>query len=115
MPRAGASRDLFMSDIQSGKPNIFVSYARVDDDPMPGEPEGRVTTLVRVLTNHLGRKLGRADAFDVTFDRKFGAGLMLNEAIRGMVTGSAVLLVMLSPGYVKSEWCAERELKWFLD
>ena len=37
-----------MTEIQYGKPNIFVSYAHVDDEPMPGEPEGRVTTLVRI-------------------------------------------------------------------
>src|SRR5262249_44593799 len=104
-----------MCYVRTGKPDIFVSYAHVDDDPLPNERGGQVTTFVQVLVNYLGRKLGSADAFNLTFDAQFASGLKFNTALEPMVRDSAVLLVVLSEGFLSSEWCTEKELKWFLD
>lgn len=103
-----------MCYVEPGKPDIFVSYAHVDNVPLPNEGEGRITTFVRVLNNYLARKLGRADAFDLRFDAQLAYGLRVDRALESMVRDSAVLIVILSEGFLCSEWCTG-ELKCFLE
>jgi len=93
------------------KHDIFVSYAQVDDKPMFAQEKGWVSTLVDILKIRLSQTLGRKD-----FDLWKTERLILNDKIephiveKEAVTHSAVLLVILSPGYLKSEWCrVERE------
>jgi hypothetical protein len=104
-----------MGYVDPCKPDIFVSYAAVDDEPLPDEENGRVSTIVHVLSTFLARKLGRSTAFDLRFEPQFAQGLKLNSALESMVRDSAVLLVVLSEGFLRSEWCVHKELKWFLD
>jgi hypothetical protein len=92
-----------MCYVERGKPDIFVSYAHVDNEPEPYEGEGRVTTFVRFLTNYLARKLGKRDAFDLKFDFQMPSALRLNPALEAMVRDSAVLVVVHSEGFLRSD------------
>lgn len=104
-----------MGYVDPNKPDVFVSYATVDDEQLPNEEKGRVSTLVHVLSTFLARMLGRATAFDLRFGPQFANGLRLNAALESMVRDSAVLVIVLSEGFLRSEWCTQKELKWFLD
>src|SRR5690242_10726391 len=103
-----------MCYVECGKPDIFVSYAHVDNEPLPNQEEGRFTTFERFLSNFRARKLGKTDAFDLRFDLQMPSGLRLNPALEAIVRDSAVLVVVLSEGFLRSEWCTEKELVWFL-
>jgi hypothetical protein len=96
-----------MGYVHPDKPDIFLSYAHVDDEPDAAFPDrpGWVTTLVRCLEQHLTRKLGRVDAYDLWRDAQLAGHLSVTAEIMGRIRSAAVLLLVLSPGYLKSEWC----------
>lgn len=93
--------------------DIFVSYAHVDDDPLPGANEGWVSTLVRSLKTRLAQKLGRSDAYSLWMDHELFGSEPVSSQILGKLHRAAMLVVVLSPGYVASAWC-RRERDAFL-
>lgn len=95
------------------KHDIFVSYAHVDDLPFPGTEKGWVTTVVESLQILLAQKLGRRDAFDLWMDHQLSRHVQLTPEILHHLEQTATLLVILSPGYLASEWCL-REKDTFL-
>jgi hypothetical protein len=44
------------------KCDIFVSYAFVDNEPLPGMDKGWISAFIDGLKIYLGQKLGRKDA-----------------------------------------------------
>jgi hypothetical protein len=103
-----------MGFVQPGKPDIFVSYARVNDQNLDGDDEpGWVTTLVRYLRKQLDEKLGRIGAIEMWMDHQLATGSALDRAIEGKVRDSQIMLILLSPGYLESSWC-RREMELFL-
>ncbi|MFO1433117.1 MAG: toll/interleukin-1 receptor domain-containing protein [Candidatus Competibacteraceae bacterium] len=93
--------------------DIFVSYAHVDNEPLPGAGEGWVSTLMSGLKTRLAQLLGRSEAFVVWRDPKLSAHESLTPQLLSALKQSAALLIILSPGYLKSEWCL-REKNTFL-
>jgi len=93
--------------------DIFVSYAHVDDEPAPGVEKGWVTTLVEGLRGELARKLGRSDSCSIWMDHQLSRHVQITPEIMDTLQKTAILLVILSPGYIASEWC-ERERCTFL-
>jgi hypothetical protein len=63
--------------------DIFVSYAHVDDDPLPGANEGWVSTLVRSLKTRLAQKLGRSDAYSLWMDHELSGSEPVTSQIAG--------------------------------
>ncbi len=102
-----------MAYVPEYKHDLFISYAHVDDDPMGAARDGWVTTMFRELRSKLSQKLGRSDAFAPWKDD----GLSLHEGvtlqIMDAIGKTALLVVILSPGYLKSTWCL-REKDTFL-
>ncbi len=98
--------------------DIFVSYAPIDNVLLPGMEKGWITTLIEALKTSLGQRLGESRF-------KLPCSLWIDEVIRKdmpsvtmdvvqKLENSAVLLAVLSPGYMRSQWCLE-ELQKFLD
>jgi hypothetical protein len=52
----------------SNGPNIFVSYAHADNDPIPGIESGWISTFMDGLRKNLARELGRPDAYSLWMD-----------------------------------------------
>ena len=48
--------------------DVFISYAHVDNEPLPPASEGWVNTLVRALKVRLAQKLGRREACNIWMD-----------------------------------------------
>lgn len=94
--------------------DVFVSYAHVDDIPLPGADTGWVTTFVHGLKTRLAQKLGRSDAYTLWMDHGLKGGERVSGQLLESVRRSATLIVVLSPGYVASPWCG-RERDAFLD
>lgn len=103
-----------MAFVPGFKHDVFVSYAHVDDQPSPGIPDGWVTTLVQGLRVVLGRKLGRPDSFSLWIDHRLSRHTEVTPELLDIVQGSASLLIVLSQGFVLSDWC-RREKNAFLE
>src|SRR3954463_16343921 len=94
--------------------DIFVSYAQVDNRPVSGVSEGWVTTLINNLKVRLSHLFGREDRFSIWWDLDLSRNVDLTPAIFEKVRRTRVLLIILSPGYLASDWC-RRECNAFLD
>jgi len=95
------------------KYDIFVSYAHVDNEPLPGVDKGWVTTLINGLKILLGQKLGRADAYSLWMDNEVRGNTAVTPHIIEQIENAATFLLILSRGYLESEWC-RLELSLFL-
>lgn len=102
-----------MAFVPNYKNDIFVSYAHVDDQVEPGADEGWVTTLVKGLKTKLAQKLGRSDAYKLWFDHELSRHVRITPQIMDALKKTAILIVVLSPGYTASDWC-QREKEAFL-
>lgn len=52
----------------AGLPDIFISYAHIDDQPFANEEKGRIPHFVNNFRDVLGRKIGRAEDYDLWKD-----------------------------------------------
>jgi hypothetical protein len=92
--------------------DLFVSYAHADNAVPVLAEAGWVSTLVRQLTVSLNLKLLRG-APRVWMDESLASNQPLSATLRGHASRSHALLVVLSPGYLRSDWC-RRELDEFV-
>jgi len=92
--------------------DIFVSYARADDEIPAGARNGWVTTLVKELNKVLRRKLGGSGA-RIWMDHHLAANADVLNTLLATLRSSRILLLVMSPGYHQSVWC-QRELGNFL-
>ena len=92
--------------------DVFVSYAHVDNVSLSEDPkEGWVYRLKNHLKTLLSKKLGRSEQGDIWIDLRLTGNEPFPDKISEAVQRSAVLLVILSEGYLASDWCRqEREL-----
>jgi hypothetical protein len=87
--------------------DLLISYAHTDDGPVGNEPQGWVSALEQALDAALARMLGRPPR--IWRDRALLAGSDWQRPSRDV----AVLLCVVSPAYLRSEWC-QRELMDFV-
>ncbi len=91
--------------------DVLLSYAHVDNDA----PAGWVAEFVAHLQKWLDKELGRKDRCRLWWDeRSLPRTATVSATIEQEVRNSAVLCVLLSTGYVESDWCAEERAA-FLD
>ncbi len=88
------------------KHDIFISYGCVDNQSgVNGEP-GWVSSFAVDLERRLSERLGRKDNFTIWRDEEqLAKNVDLSEQISDAIHCSACLIVVLSPGYLKSDWC----------
>ncbi|MCP4264462.1 MAG: toll/interleukin-1 receptor domain-containing protein [Candidatus Brocadiaceae bacterium] len=98
-----------MAFVPHYKNDIFISYAHVDNQPLPSVEEGWVTTFVKGLTTLLNQKLGRDDAYKLWIDHELSRHVKITPQIMDTLRDTAVIIVILSPGYVESEWCQKEK------
>ena len=95
--------------------DFFVSYAKVDNDPVPSAKSGWVDTLISILIsgNGLAGKLGRREAFNHWIDEQNLRGNDEVDRIPEQVGRSALFVAVLSPAYAASKFC-QLELETFV-
>ena len=93
--------------------DLFISYVHVDDALVFGARW--VSTLVRDLRNLLAQKMGRHEAFSMWWDEiNLRGNHAVTPEIRTTLQESTTLLLVLSPGYLASQWCRQ-EMKLFFE
>jgi len=102
-----------MAFVPHYKYDIFVSYAHVDNKPLPGADKGWVTTLVQALETRLSQRLGRSEFYKLWIDDELSRHNKITPQIIKTLENSAVIIIILSPGYIKSEWCQREKNTFF--
>ena len=93
------------------KYDIFISYGHLDDEDPAGDVKGWVDLLVDRLPRLVSNNLGYLPTV-WRDERSLHGNDLLTAAISEGVTTSLLLIPILSPRYVQSDWC-RRELEAF--
>jgi hypothetical protein len=81
--------------------DIFISYSHIDDQAVDGP--GWVTDFHRRLAIEVEEELGAK--VQIWRDKRITGATDFTKDLDKQVRGSAMLLAILSPGYVNSRWC----------
>src|SRR5262245_32100122 len=100
-----------MSFIPGYDYDMFISYAHLDDQPPASGLPGWVNILVKKLEAEV-RQRGIKN-FEAWFDRNLAENFPLTPQLKDKINRSAILLVVMSPSYLQSDWC-QREREAFL-
>jgi len=90
--------------------DLFISYARIDNEAMVEGQDGWVSTFHRGLEIRLAQLRGEKPR--IWRDQKLQGNDDFSDTILEQFPNLALLVSILSPRYVKSEWCL-RELEHF--
>src|ERR1051325_2917288 len=90
--------------------DIFISYAHIDNEPLAEGLEGWVETLHERLQIRLNQLTG--ETVSIWRDRKLQGNDIFSETLITKLAKVAILVAILSPRYIRSEWCL-RELNEF--
>ncbi|MCP4396096.1 MAG: hypothetical protein GY801_02130 [bacterium] len=88
--------------------DVCISFADVDDEALYGAEEGWVSRFTSDLRGMLGQKLGGLDLFSLWSAHQLPGNVSMSSEIESIVSSSATLVAILSPGYIFSEWCQGR-------
>jgi hypothetical protein len=83
--------------------DLFISYAHLDNEKTEDEDQGWVDRFHRSLKAFLGREIG--DPLVIWRDDKLRGNDVFAEEIVNQLSKTALLVAILSPRYLKSEWC----------
>ncbi|MEM9008821.1 MAG: toll/interleukin-1 receptor domain-containing protein [Cyanobacteria bacterium P01_F01_bin.86] len=90
--------------------DLFISYAHIDNQSLIPDQEGWISTFHKALAIRLSQIRGTAP--QIWRDRKLQGNDDFSQAITDALGNSGLLLSIVSPRYLKSEWCI-RELQTF--
>lgn len=95
-------------------PDVFISYAHEDNDwPAYGSEGGWVQCFYKALNKRLNN-LRRGTVVFLDESGGITGASALNDTIRQALTNCSVLVTIVSPTYLASDWCA-KELQFFRD
>jgi hypothetical protein len=90
--------------------HLFISYAHLDNEPLTEQQHGWITRFHASLAAILGMRLGRKA--EIWRDSKLGGSDIFADEILQQFPKTALLVSILTPRYVESEWCT-REVREF--
>jgi hypothetical protein len=90
--------------------DIFISYAHIDNQPLIEGQKGWIDEFHHALETRLAQLLGEKS--NIWRDKKLAGNDIFDETIVGKFPKTALLVSILSPRYVKSDWCL-KELRTF--
>ena len=93
--------------------DVFVSYARSDDECPKGAEFGWVTTFKEELRKLLRRKIGGQGA-DIWMDHLLTSNDRVTDTLMQTVRESRTIVLFMSRGYLQSQWC-QAEINRFLE
>jgi hypothetical protein len=91
---------------------IFISYAHLDNQPLSADQSGWVSLFHGTLQTLLSQRMGAA--VDIWRDDKLRGNDVFSDEILGQLAHTALFVSVLTPRYLKSEWCA-REIRAFCE
>jgi hypothetical protein len=92
--------------------HLFISYAHIDNQPLSPDQQGWVSRFHASLEAMLSMRLGRKAL--IWRDKKRAGNDVFADEIVAQFPKTALLISVLTPRYVESEWCT-REVREFCD
>ena len=83
--------------------DLFISYAHIDDLPISEDQKGWITEFHRILENRLAQLMGEKPR--IWRDQKLSGSDIFDEQIVQQFKNTKLMVSVLSPRYIKSEWC----------
>lgn len=93
-----------MSFLHQFDNDIFISYAHIDNQPLAEGQKGWITSFHKALEIRLGQLLGAEPGF-WRDESKLRGNDYFDESIVLHLPKVAVLVTVLTPRYVRSDWC----------
>ena len=94
--------------------DLFISYARVDNLCTSAEENGWVEQFIRDLNICLSKRIGRMNVLTYFWDNSDLAGNQpVNASIEQTLGSSAVILCLISEGFLHPDCYCSKELAWF--
>ncbi|MCP5102194.1 MAG: toll/interleukin-1 receptor domain-containing protein, partial [bacterium] len=90
--------------------DIFISYAHIDNEPLKEGDKGWVAAFHRALEVRLAQLIGEKP--QIWRDQKLQGNDFFGDEIVQQFPKTAIMISILSPRYIKSEWCT-KEVKEF--
>src|SRR5262245_42305963 len=90
--------------------HLFISYAHLDNQPFPPEQQGWITRFHASLEAFLNMRRGVKT--EIWRDEKLQGNDIFADEIAAQFPRTALLVSILTPRYLKSEWCT-REVQEF--
>jgi hypothetical protein len=101
-----------MAAVPGYRHDVFVSYAHSDNLPVAGSRTGFVSQLVSDLKTEIGRKVSKS--LDIWWDHYSLAGnVAVTPEIMSAASDCASVIVIVSPAYLRSEWCGQERDAFF--
>jgi hypothetical protein len=92
--------------------HIFISYAHIDNQPLTPEQQGWISRFHASFDALLSMRLGRKAR--IWRDDKLKGNDVFADEITAQFDKTALMISILTPRYVKSEWCT-REVREFCE
>ena len=92
--------------------DLFISYAHLDDQSLEEDQKGWISKFHRVLEVKISQLMGEQPT--IWRDLKLGGNDVFDDKIVQEFKQARVMISVLSPRYVKSEWC-RKELNEYYD
>lgn len=103
-----------MSFIRGFEHDIFISYSRRDNENIPESRRGWVDIFHEHLRLMLQRLLGESPNIWREVDRPDGRPYVLSDETRHHLSKSALLITVLSPSYLRSDYCQQEFSTFYL-
>lgn len=100
-----------MTFLREFEEDIFISYAHIDNQPLAEGLKGWITSFHQALEIRLGQLLGDEPEF-WRDESKLRGNDYFDDTIVMRLPRIAILITVLTPRYVKSDWCL-KEVKEF--
>ncbi|HEV7890530.1 MAG TPA: TIR domain-containing protein [Pyrinomonadaceae bacterium] len=92
-----------MSTLANFEDDLFISYAHIDNQPLDEGLKGWVETFHERLKIRLEQLTG--EPARIWRDRKLQGNDVFAETLVARLSKAAILVAVISPRYVKSDWC----------
>ncbi len=92
--------------------DIFISYAHLDNNPLPPSEIGWISRFHESLEAFVSMRMG--EKVRIWRDSKLRGDDIFSDEIVGQFRNTAILVSILTPRYIKSEWCP-REMREFCE
>lgn len=92
--------------------DLFISYAHIDNEPLSPEQKGWVTRFHKSLEAILNMRMGSRSR--IWRDDKLKGNDVFSDEIVDQFSHTALMISVLSPRYIKSEWCT-KEIREFCE
>lgn len=101
-----------MTFLREFEDDIFISYAHIDNQPLAEGQRGWITSFHQALEIRLSQLLGDRPEF-WRDEAKLRGNDYLNDTIILRLPKIAILVTVLTPRYIKSDWCLKEVQEFF--